>query len=195
MRHLILLRSWKKVEVRGEGEFLRARTRRARALLALSNSPSSPSPSPSNNCQAVLPLLFRGATSFFPHQFSPVISILLPWGKHRISFKSDCNPATRIGYIRKLSRYSNICSQIGHCGETIGEGGTTLDLKALHLGAVIFLFLFVFPFFFFCLFSAVQGLLVSFTYLFRHCNRRDNLQYTLLFLSKNYKPQVQKNGL
>ena len=122
------------------------------------------------------------ATSFFPHQFSPVISILLPWGKHRISFKSDCNPATRIGYVRKLSRYSNICSQIGHCGETIGEGGTTLDLKALHLGAVIFLFLFVFPFFFFfCLFSAVQGLLVSFTYLFRLCNRRDNLQYTLLF--------------
>lgn len=88
------------------------------------------------------------ATSFFPHQFSPVISILLPWGKHRISFKSDCNPATRIGYVRKLSRYSNICSQIGHCGETIGEGGTTLDLKALYLGAVIFLFLFVFPFFF-----------------------------------------------
>ena len=159
MRHLILLRSWKKVEVRGEGEFLRARTRRARALLALSNSPSSPSPSPSNNCQAVLPLLFRGATSFFPHQFSPVISILLPWGKHRISFKSDCNPATRIGYVRKLSRYSNICSQIGHCGETIGEGGTTLDLKALHLGAVIFLFLFVFPFFFFCLFSLYKDCL------------------------------------
>lgn len=172
MRHLILLRSWKKVEIRGEGEFLRARTRRARALLARSNSPSSPSPSPSNNCQAVLPLLFRGATSFFPHQFSPVISILLPWGKHRISFKSDCNPATRIGYIRKLSRYSNICSQIGHCGETIGEGGTTLDLIALHLGAVIFLFLFVFPFFFFLPFLAVQGLLVSFTYLFRHCNRQ-----------------------
>ena len=181
MWHLILLRSWKKVEIRGEGEFLRARTRRARALLARSNSPSSPSPSPSNNCQAVLPLLFCGLQASFPINSLQLLAFCCP-GENTISFKSDCNPATRIGYVRKLSRYSNICSQIGHCGETIGEGGTTLDLKALHLGAVIFLFLFVFPFFsFFCLFSAVQGLLVSFTYLYRHCNRRDNLQYTLLF--------------
>ena len=130
--------------------------------------PLLPFPFPVEQLPSCVAYSVPRATSFFPHQFSPVISILLPWGKHRISFKSDCNPATRIGYVRKLSRYSNICSQIGHCGETIGEGGTTLDLKALHLGAVIFLFLFVFPFFFFCLFSAVQGLLVSFTYLFRH---------------------------
>lgn len=113
--------------------------------------PLLPFPFPVEQLPSCVAYSVPRATSFFPHQFSPVISILLPWGKHRISFKSDCNPATRIGYVRKLSRYSNICSQIGHCGETIGEGGTTLDLKALHLGAVIFLFLFVFPFFFFFL--------------------------------------------
>ena len=148
MRHLILLRSWKKVEVRGEGEFLRARTRRARALLARSNSPSSPSPSPSNNCQAVLPLLFCGLQASFPINSLQLLAFCCPGENTVYLCKSDCNPATRIGYVRKLSRYSKICSQIDHCGETIGEGGTTLDLKALHLGAVIFLFLSVFLFFF-----------------------------------------------
>ena len=145
MRHLILLRSWKKVVIRGEGEFLRARTRRARAL----EFPFLPFPFPVEQLPSCVASSVLRATSFFPHQFSPVISILLPWGKHRMSFKSDCNPATRIGYVRKLSRYSNICSQIGHCGETIGEGGTTLDLKALHLGAVIFFISFCISFFFF----------------------------------------------
>lgn len=153
-----------------------------RAPFSRARIPPPPLPLPRRTTAKLCCLFCFTGYKLLSHQFSPVISILLPWGKHRISFKSDCNPATRIGYVRKLSRYSNICSQIGHCDETIGEGGTTLDLKALHLGAVIFLFLFVFPFlFFFCLFSAVQGLLVSFTYLFRHCNRRDNLQYTLLF--------------
>ena len=48
------------------------------------------------------------ATSFFSRQFSPKTSILLPWGKHCISFKSDRHPATRIGDISKLSRYLTI---------------------------------------------------------------------------------------
>ena len=80
MRHLILLRSWKKVEIRGEGEFLRARTRRARALLARSNSPSSPSPSPSpsNNCQAVLPLLFCGLQASFPINSLQLLAFCCP---------------------------------------------------------------------------------------------------------------------
>lgn len=159
--------------------------------------PLLPFPFPVEQLPSCVAYSVPRATSFFPHQFSPVISILLPWGKHRISFKSDCNPATRIGYVRKLSRYSNICSQIGHCGETIGEGGTTLDLKALHLGAAIFLFLFVFPFFFFFFaFSPLYKDCLSVLHIFSAIETDETTYNTHSFFpSKNYKPQVQKSGL